>query len=198
VPEVFYDKDGGAFDKGHIVRREDVCWGGTRDQVVKANADSYHVTNCSPQVAGYNQSAKKGLWGQLEEVVLKQVQAEQKFTVIAGPVLADDDKVFEGRDFVGKVRIQIPKRFWKVVVAEKEGKLQAFAFVLEQDLKNVQLETEEFQVTEEWAPYLIPLQELEELLGIVKFPAELKDADGAGGAEGEEMVRTGAVRRKGA
>ncbi len=196
VPEVFYDKDGGAFDKGHIVRREDVCWGGTRDQVVKANADSYHVTNCSPQVAGYNQSAKKGVWGQLEEVVLKQVQAEQKFTVLAGPVLADDDKVFEGRDFVGKVRIQIPKRFWKVVVAEKDGKLQAFGFLLEQDLKNVQLETEEFQVTEEWAPFLIPLQELEDLLKIVKFPAELKNADGARSAEGEEMVLTGAVRRR--
>jgi endonuclease G len=27
LPDVFYNKDGGAFDKGHIVRRDDVAWG---------------------------------------------------------------------------------------------------------------------------------------------------------------------------
>lgn len=27
LPDTFYSKDNAAFDKGHIVRREDVCWG---------------------------------------------------------------------------------------------------------------------------------------------------------------------------
>jgi endonuclease G len=196
LPEVFFDKDGGAFDKGHLVRREDVCWGGSRDQVVKANADSYHMTNCSPQIAAYNQSSKDGLWGQLEDEVLAQVKAGQKFTVIAGPVLDAEDKIFEGRDFVGPARIQIPSRFWKVVVAEKDGELQAFAFVLEQSLKQVPLEDEEFQITEEWEPFLVSIEDLEDALGIVRFPQALKDADQFGTGGGEEVMRAAGIRRK--
>jgi DNA/RNA endonuclease G (NUC1) len=116
--------------------------------------------------------------------------------VFAGPVLSEDDKFFEGRDFVGKVRIQIPHRLWKIVVAEKAGALQAFAFILEQDLQTVPLEDEEFQVTEEWTPFLVSIQELEDELGIVRFPQELKDADGSAGDGGEEMLRGGTVKRK--
>ncbi len=39
-------------------RREDVCWGKTYDEVRRANGDTYHTTNCTPQVAGFNQSSK--------------------------------------------------------------------------------------------------------------------------------------------
>ncbi len=196
LPEVFYNNDGGAFDKGHIVRREDLCWGETRDRIVKANADSYHVTNCSPQVAGYNQASKKGLWGKLEDVVLDQVEKEQKFSLLAGPVLAPDDKFFEGRDFTGNVRIQIPRRFWKIVVAEKEGLLQAFAFVLEQDLTAVPLENEEFQVTEDWTPFLVSIRDLEAELGGIRFPQVLKDADGSLTQSGDELLKTRKARRR--
>jgi endonuclease G len=196
LPEVFFDKDGGAFDKGHLVRREDVCWGSTRDQVVKANADSYHMTNCSPQIAAYNQASKDGLWGQLEDVVLAQVKAEQKFTVLAGPVLDAEDKFFEGRDFVGPARIQIPRKFWKIVVAEKDGEVQAFAFVLEQNLKAVPLEDEEFQITEEWKPFLVSVEDLEDTLGILKFSQAIKDADQSGAEGGEEVMRAIGIERK--
>jgi endonuclease G len=196
LPEVFFDKDGGAFDKGHLVRREDVCWGGSRDQIVKANADSYHMTNCSPQIAAYNQASRDGLWGRLEDFVLAQVEAEQKFTVIAGPVLDSEDKVFEGRDLVGPARVQIPKKFWKVVVAEKGGELQAFAFVLEQSLKEVPLSDEEFQITEEWEPFHVSIEDLEATLGIVRFPQVLKDADRFGTGGSEELMRAGGIRGK--
>jgi endonuclease G len=50
LPDVFYTKDGGSFDKGHVIRREDVCWGTTYAQVVRGNGDTFHVTNCTPQV----------------------------------------------------------------------------------------------------------------------------------------------------
>jgi endonuclease G len=196
LPEVFFDKDGGAFDKGHLVRREDVCWGGSRDQVVKANADSYHMTNCSPQIAAYNQASKDGLWGQLEDVVLAQVKAEQKFTVLAGPLLDAEDRIFEGRDFVGPARIQIPRKFWKIVVAEKEGELQSFAFVLEQNLKAVPLEDEEFQITEEWKPFLVSVEDLEETLGIVRFAQVLRETDQFEAEGGEEVMRAVGMERK--
>ena len=71
IPDVFFTKDRKAFDKGHIVRRDDVAWGKTYDDLRRANGDSYHVTNRSPQVAGFKRSAQgKENWGDLENCVL--------------------------------------------------------------------------------------------------------------------------------
>lgn len=77
LPDRFYSKDRASFDKGDIVRREDVAWGDSFDEIRRANGDTYHVTNCSPQVAAFNQAAKKGVWGQLENLILDQAKTEQ-------------------------------------------------------------------------------------------------------------------------
>ena len=78
LPDVFFTRDRGAFDKGHIVRREDVAWGATYKLLVRANGDTYHVTNCSPQVAEYNQSSKGvETWGISEIHVLTSAASEQ-------------------------------------------------------------------------------------------------------------------------
>src|SRR5262249_52405439 len=67
LPDLFFTRDNGAFDKGHIVRRDDVAWGKTFEEIQKGNGDTYHTTNCSPQVAGFNQSARgEDNWGDLE------------------------------------------------------------------------------------------------------------------------------------
>jgi endonuclease G len=52
LPDRFFTKDQGAFDKGHIVRREDVAWGDTYEAVQFANGDTFHTTNCSPRLPG--------------------------------------------------------------------------------------------------------------------------------------------------
>lgn len=50
---MFFTRDRQAFDKGgHIVRRDNIAWGSTYQVALRANADSYHVTNCSPQAGG--------------------------------------------------------------------------------------------------------------------------------------------------
>ena len=66
MPDKFYTRDRGNFDKGHIVRRDDVAWGEDYDEVRRANGDTYHVTNCSPQVDAFNRSNLRGDWGKLE------------------------------------------------------------------------------------------------------------------------------------
>ena len=91
---------------------------------VRANGDTFHVTNCSPQRGNYNRSNLGGIWGGLENFIGAQADTEQ-FCIFAGPVLADGDLRFGGTP------VQIPTRFWKVVCAVKAKKLQVFAFMLE-------------------------------------------------------------------
>jgi endonuclease G len=184
LPDVFYTKDRGSFDKGHVVRRDDMCWGDSRDQIVRANGDTFHVTNCTPQVAGFNRSANgEDNWGDLENEIQKQGNAE-KLSILAGAILSNDDKFFEGKDDFGPVKIQIPKEFWKVVLANKNGQLAAYAFILKQDLQNVPLE---FRVTATWNPYLVSLAHLESQLSGFVFAEELRKADQSP-TDGQELA----------
>ena len=170
LPDLFYTRDDGAFDKGHIARRDDVAWGESHAELKQANGDTYHVTNCSPQVAAYNRSAN-GVdnWGDLENVVLAQASSE-RLCLFAGPVLAEGDAWFLGRLGGGqRVRVQIPSRFWKVVVALVESGLASFGFVLEQDLSA--MPQEEFVAPDEFKRFMMPLSEIAAMTGVVFDPA---------------------------
>ncbi len=173
LPDLFYTKDGGAFDKGHLVRREDVCWGDTYEQVQRANGDTYHTTNCSPQVADFNRSSKGGIWGKLENIILSQAKTE-KYCVFAGPVLSRKDKIFIGVDERGELRFQVPQAYWKIVVARVGDSVQAFAFLLKQDLSDTSLE---FAVNDQWKNFMLPLKTLDRMLVNLKLPAVLIEDD---------------------
>jgi len=165
LPDGFYSKDDGAFDKGHIVRREDVAWGATYEELRRANGDTFHVTNCSPQIAVFNQSARgRENWGDLENEVLKQA-ASERLCVFAGPILAADDPRFLGNFGQGQRRlVQIPVKFWKVVVARSKEGVAAFGFLMEQDLSEV--ETTEFAVPEAFQPFLVPIEAIASTAGV--------------------------------
>lgn len=170
----FYDKDRGAFDKGHVVRREDVCWGDSYDQIRQANGDTFHSTNCTPQRGNFNQAQQSGIWGELEDFIKAQADTE-RLTLFAGPVLADDDRFFDGEDSNGPLRIRIPNRFWKVVCANSDGTLQTFGFLVTQKLDDV---TEaEFEVNAHWKREMINLKGIEELVPLLKFDDSFHAAD---------------------
>ena len=168
IPDGFYNRDQGAFDKGHIVRREDVCFGANYAEVRRANGDTFHVTNCSPQRASFNRAP--GIWGDLENFIGAQSDTE-RLCVFAAPILEASDKVFPGTEDV-----KLPSRFWKVVCAVKKDKLQVFAFVLEQDVSDLPLE---FQVDAEWKHRQVALKKLESMIALVKFSKLYHDADQA-------------------
>lgn len=183
LPDRFFSKDKGAFDRGHVVRREDVAWGESYEEVQFANGDTFHTTNCSPQVKGFNRPESSENWGDLEKFVSAQAGTD-RLTLFAGPVLADDDPTFLGVDEEGPTRIQIPQQYWKVIVAEEGGELRAFAFLLRQDLGDVPLE---FAVAAAWREHMIAIGELEELLGVVRFPEVVRQADQANTDAGEAV-----------
>lgn len=189
LPDRFFTKDQGAFDKGHLVRREDVAWGASFEEVQLANGDTFHTTNCSPQVGKFNRPDQKSNWGELEKFISKQSDRE-RLCIFSGPVLSADDRMFVGVDDRGPISIQIPSQFWKVVVAAQGNKLQSFAFVLRQDLRGVPLE---FAVTGVWRRHMISIRALEDLLKTVRFPEAVRRADQSASESGRRLRTEAAV-----
>lgn len=193
LSDKFYTKDDGAFDKGHIVRREDVAWGETYDELREGNGDTYHVTNCSPQIAQYNQS-QRGVdnWGDLENLVLGQA-ASERYCLFAGPILDKNDDSFLGvsEGSNKRIRVRIPKAFWKVVVARTAKGIAAYAFVLDQDLSDVPLE---FVVSSNFRRRMVSIADLEQRTGVV-FDKAIHDADQWNSGDAEELVYRGGIER---
>jgi endonuclease G, mitochondrial len=129
----FYGNDQNTFDRGHLVRRIDPCWGS--DAVVdEAEKNTFVWTNCTPQHKKLNQ--KGGVWYQLEQHVMENGVKNKMadVTVFAGPVLNKDDKaMLVTKGFYKGQYIQIPIEFWKIIVWKKSnGKFYAVGFLMSQ------------------------------------------------------------------
>jgi endonuclease G len=170
VPENFQVGDelyaGNRLDRGHIARRADLLWGGLAE-ARKANTDSFFFTNITPQMDDFNQSSQGGLWGRLEDAVFEDTDVEDlKVSVIGGPVFHDDDREFR--------EVLIPREFWKVIAFIEAGNLKVKAFLLTQNLDELEaLDLDEFRV------FQVGLSEIESRCGI-SFPNTLKSADSFG------------------
>ena len=122
--DVYRDND---LDRGHVARRADLLWG-TLEEAKQANRDSFTFTNITPQMAGFNQSSRGGIWGELENGVLDMEElADRRISVFGGPVLAEDDPHY-------RELVQVPRDHWKLVVYRVADALRSKAFLLTQDL----------------------------------------------------------------
>ncbi|MEW5715126.1 DNA/RNA non-specific endonuclease [Pseudomonas sp. SB113] len=174
VGEVLYTNNG--LDRGHLVRRQDPNWG---DEAKTANIDTFHFTNCSPQMSGFNQKT----WLELEDYILNNTQRwKARATVFSGPVFADDDRLYRG--------IRIPKAFWKVVAyLSDDGKPSASAYMIDQSRELGQLDLMFGQVR----TYQRSVIQIEQLTGI-RF-ANLADYDGFSNEERATGTRIEALIR---
>lgn len=116
---------GSDLDRGHLVRRLDPVWGGSPQEATRANDDTFHFTNCTPQHARFNRG--KRLWQGVENFVLNRALAEGfRLCVLTGPVFKRDDPEFRG--------VQLPLAYWKIMVfARRDGSLSASAYLLSQE-----------------------------------------------------------------
>lgn len=156
------------FDRGHLVRRLDPCWGSLREAKL-ANDHTYHFSNAVPQINYYNGN----IWGDLEDYVLNQAQTKDKdMSVFTGPVFRDDDPKYGESREGGWWRI--PVSHWKIAVVQKPNKrVAAVGFLLAQTqyLKPL-LETMPFKLN----PYTlseimsnefqVPISKIMELTGL--------------------------------
>lgn len=121
------------FQKGHLVRRLDPCWGDD-DLALLAEEDTFHWTNCSPQVGFFNQGTAAAnlpgtgggaLWRAVENYVLRNAVADkQRVTSFTGPIFTDDDCPYRG--------VRVPGRFFKVTVWVEDGELRSLAMIADQ------------------------------------------------------------------
>ena len=140
------------FDIGHMVRREDAVWGDTLEQAIKANNDTFHLTNACPQHKDFNRNAKR--WLGLENYAIKNARKyDLKITVFSGPVLLNEDKKFN--------ETPIPATFWKIIVMIKEdGTPSATGYMVRQtdlikDMVTLRFEYGQFET------YQVPIREIE-------------------------------------
>lgn len=174
-------------DRGHIVRREDNCWGKDTDEITYGNSDTYHWTNCTPQHEAFNQAKEKGVWGKFETHIQKQMHAVgNKAVVLSGPVLDpnDPEKTYP------RGTLQVPMRFWKVVacISEDSGsrELLAYGFVFDQ---STPIRTKGYEAMD-MSDYEVHQRSLEAITAIsgVVFPKVLLRADVLRDTPGEERL----------
>lgn len=166
-----------AFDKGHMVRREDPGWGETREEAQLGEEDSFMYTNAVPQMPHLNQRS----WLSLEDYVLDNAKTHGfRISVFTGPVFRDDDPLYEG--------IPVPLDFWKVVaiIDEDTGELSTSSYMLSQD---GMMPTEGFRYGP-FKTYQVPLAKIAEAADL-KFAKAMLDADVFAGTDITEMLATG-------
>ncbi|KQM89544.1 endonuclease [Sphingomonas sp. Leaf22] len=109
------------FDRGHLVRREDPNWGTTAGI---ANRDTFHFTNCAPQLSAFNQRT----WLSLEDYILDNTRrVGERASVFTGPVFRATDPLYRG--------VAIPLAYWKVVAfVHDDGRPSSTAYLIDHDV----------------------------------------------------------------
>lgn len=148
--------DNNDFDKGHLVRRLDPVWGDSREEAERAEADTFHFTNCAPQHYRFNRL--RAFWQGIETYILDNTEVHDlRISLFTGPVLADDDPELEGT--------RVPRDYWKVVAMRKrDGTLSSAAYVLSQEAL-LKTRGEDF-VFGEYKTYQVRVADLEERTGL--------------------------------
>lgn len=122
------------FQRGHLVRRLDPAWG-TNTEARLAELDTFHFTNCVPQVGFFNMGRGRRnvrgtgggkLWRAVENLVLRNARnMKTRVSAFTGPIF-DDPRDREFRT------IRVPGRFFKVAVWADEDGLRSLAMIADQ------------------------------------------------------------------
>lgn len=179
------------FQQGHLTRRQDPLWG-LDEVVIRANADTFHVTNRSPQVGYFNmgiwksaEEAKKHFggnlhWRAIEEYVLQNARADLKrVTVFTGPIFDDANDLPWSRGRDDMTGFKVPREYWKLVLRVDHGQLHATALIADQtplidfmpELRGVTDEEARPVLFDKVKKYLVSVAELERRTGLDFGPA---------------------------
>ena len=145
----FYPKSG--FQRGHLVRRLDPAWGRSDAIAARGEADSFHWTNCSPQIPKLNTQ----WWLAVESHVLDTVNAARsRVTVFSGCLFTRKDPLYKG--------LRIPLAFWKVLAwtVGRNRTLRSLGFFVKQDEAVAALLKKKGVLTRDIAPLAVDLDDV--------------------------------------
>lgn len=104
------------YDRGHIVPAGDCRYS------TEAMNASFLLTNMSPQVSDLNSKT----WNTLEENCRNWAKRDSVLIVIAGPILTDYLPLT-----IGKSKVTVPDRYFKVILAPYADPPRAIGFIME-------------------------------------------------------------------
>ena len=108
-----YRKSG--YTRGHMAPAADMKWS------AEAMRASNNLTNICPQTAAMN----SGAWSKLEENCRTWARRDSAIVIVCGPVLTDRMPLH-----IGKTRVAVPERFFKVVLAPYADPPRGIGFVM--------------------------------------------------------------------
>ncbi|MDL2208442.1 DNA/RNA non-specific endonuclease [Parabacteroides sp. OttesenSCG-928-O15] len=131
------------FDRGHLAPAADMKWS------AKAMRETFYLSNICPQHPRLNQ----GLWNTLENKCRAWASKHGTLWIATGPVIAEPMRV------MGKNRVGVPERFYKVICCYSNNKYHGIAFLVEnKDYGKTSLRT-----------LAIPIDRVEKVTGIDFF-----------------------------
>ncbi|MEZ4810611.1 MAG: DNA/RNA non-specific endonuclease [Allomuricauda sp.] len=133
---------GSGYDRGHL------CPAGDRRFSEYAYNETFYTSNISPQDRNFN----AGVWNRLEQQVRHWCKKYGDLTVITGGVLEP------GLEEIGEEDVDVPKTFYKIVVAKIGGSTKILAFLIPNRETDLPLEN-----------FLVPVNEIELRTGIDFF-----------------------------
>lgn len=146
--EIFDYKNSG-FDRGHLVPAGDMGFS------QRSMSQTFYMSNISPQLRNFN----GGIWRELEENVRDWARRFRHLYIVSGPVLDGRPKAKIGRN-----KVTVPEKFFKVVLDISEPELKAIAFVIPNELTEKPIDA-----------FAVTIDEVEELTGIDFFGELLEE-----------------------
>ena len=145
----YHNYKNSGYDKGHL------CPAGDRRFSIEAFNETFLTSNISPQ----NHQFNAGIWNRLEQKTRYWAKKYGTIYVITGGVLTD-----KKLKTIGREKVAVPKRFYKILLRKNGNKIKAIAFLMPN--KDSKKALYKFTTT---------IDNIEKITGIDFFPA-LPDA----------------------
>lgn len=150
------DYRGSGYDRGHMTPSGDLNWD------AKVMSETYLLSNMCPQGHDFN----AGTWLDLEHAVERWGRRDSAITVICGPVLPKTAEEASRMKRIGRGKVLVPEKFWKVVLSPFGDKPKAVAFLM----PNYNELDASHRNNRPIREYAVTVDYLEELLDIDFFP----------------------------
>ena len=135
------------YDKGHMAPAADMKWS------PEAMKESFYFSNMCPQ---HPQLNRRG-WKNLEDKIRNWAIADSAIIIICGPIIEKQPKT------IGKNKVVVPQRFFKVVLSPFAKPIRAIGFLLNNE-----------QAVEPLSSYVVTVDSIESLTNM-DFFAPLPD-----------------------